>query len=92
MVDTTLFKLFIRPEESNSYVQDDISKNVQRRIKEEIAVAPCDTCSNNVMCESKQLACRYYAMWVNSRTPKATHSKEPNKTIYNQLFNGKWKN
>lgn len=60
-----------------------------RKVKDEIAFPPCEKCDNKKTCSSKKLACKAYAVWVDSRIPNPEDSRVPNQATYNRLFANK---
>ncbi len=73
----------------NLFINDDtkqVSGYIPRKTQDEVANAPCDSCENNSICKSELMACQHYAVWLDSRIPKAGHTKIPDKKIYKRLF------
>lgn len=53
----------------------------------EVSIPPCETCANYNKCKNEFLACRLYAVWMNSQRPdEKKHSKIPNRRTYKRLF------
>lgn len=85
MTDITFFKTLGRPLlVDNGYIP--------RSMKDTVAMPPCETCLNKEKCRIHLLACKQYAIWIDSRVPTKYDSKIPNKSIYNRLFNVQEKN
>lgn len=59
---------------------------IPRKTADTVASAPCETCDNATKCAQEHLACRHFAVWMDSRVPNKSHSKVPNKEIYRRLF------
>lgn len=59
---------------------------VPRKTNDVVAKPPCNGCGDQDKCMREKLACRTFAVWMDSRVPKETHSKIPNSQIYKKIF------